>query len=212
VGIWDTYHSVDWPASVKFYGVHFKPAGAYPFLQLPLSEMSGQVVPLDLIWGAFASEIRERLYAARTVQAGFALLERLLLARLREAPHNLDFVQFAITEIAQSHGALSIRALSDQISVSQNHLGTQFKRFVGISPKEVARFYRFAHALHLIDSARFVDLTQITHESHFYDQSHLNKDFLAFTGHSPSEYVQLRHRVESENPEHARAYRNLPID
>ena len=212
VGIWNTYHSVGWPAEVKLYGAHFKPGGAYPFLQFPLSEMNGYVVPVDVIWGQYASEIRERLDATSTVQAGFAVLERLLLARLCEAPWSLNLVQFAIKEISQCHGTLSIHDLSDQMSVSQNHLGTQFKRLVGIPPKEVARFYRFAHALDLIDAARFVDLTQITHESQFYDQSHLNKDFVAFTGHSPSEYVQLRQRVESENPEHARAYRNLPID
>jgi AraC-like DNA-binding protein len=121
-------------------------------------------------------------------------------------------VQYAVTKIAQCHGALSIRDLSDQIGISQNHLGTQFKRLVGVPPKEVARFYRFAHALHLMDCAESVDLTQITHRSHFYDQSHFNKDFLAFTGHTPTEYIGLRRRVETENPEHARAYRNLPID
>lgn len=212
VGIWNTYHSVDWPPEVKLYGVHFKPGGAYPFLQFPLSELNSQVVPVDVIWSHFASEIRERLDVTPSVQAGFALLERLLLARLCEVPWSLNLVQYAITEIAQRHGVLSIRDLSNQISVSQNHLGTQFKRLVGIPPKEVARFYRFAHVLHLIDCAESVDLTEITHQSHFYDQSHLNKDFVAFTGHSPTEYVQLRHRVASENPEHARAYRNLPID
>src|SRR6266496_115103 len=212
VGIWSTYHSVDWPLNVQFFGVHFKPGGAYPFLQFPLSEMNSQVVPLDAIWGRFAGEIRERLHAAPTIQAGFALLEHLLLARLCEAPRGLDVVQYALGEIAQHHGALSIRALSDQIGISQNHLGTQFKRFVGIPPKEVARFYRFARVLRLIDSAQLVDLTRIAHESQFYDQSHFNRDFVAFTGHSPTEYVQLRRRVETENPEHARAYHNLPID
>jgi AraC-like DNA-binding protein len=212
VGIWNTYHSVDWPAEVKLYGVHFQPGGAYPFLQFPLSDMNGQVVPVDMIWGPYASEIRERLHAAPTVRAGFALLERLLLARLCEIPRSLDLVQYAITEIAQQQGALSIRALSNQISISQNHLGTQFKRLVGIPPKEVARFYRFAHVLRLIDSAESVDLTRITHQSRFYDQSHFNKEFVAFTGHRPTEYVQLRRRVETENPEHARAYHNLPID
>lgn len=212
VGIWNTYHSVDWPLNVQFFGVHFKPGGAYPFLQLPLSEMNSQIVPLEAIWGHYASEIRERLQAAPTVEAGFALLERLLLARLSEAPDSLDGVQYAMAEIARYHGALSIRALSDQTGISQNHLGTQFKRFVGIPPKEVARFYRFAYVLRLIDSAQSVDLTLIAHQSHFYDQSHFNKDFVAFTGHSPTEYVQLRRRVEAEDPEHAGAYRNLPID
>jgi len=212
VGIWSTYHSVDWPLKVQFFGVHFKPGGAYPFLQFPLSEMNSQVVPLDAIWGHYASEIRERLYSASTIQMGFALLEKLLLARLCEVPWSLDVVQYAIAEIAQYHGAVSIRALSDYIGISQNHLRTQFKRLVGIPPKEVARFYRFAHVLRLIDSEQPVDLTLIAHQSKFYDQSHFYQDFMAFTGHSPSEYVRLRHRVEAENLEHASAYRNLPID
>jgi AraC-like DNA-binding protein len=212
VGVWGTYHSVDWQPSVRFFGIHFKSAGAYPFLQFPLSEMNDQVVPLNTIWGRFASEIRERLHTVPNVRAGFALLECSLLARLCETPPSLGLVQCAIGEIARYYGALSMRALSDQMGVSQNHLGTQFKRLVGIPPKEVARLYRFAHALRLIDSVPSVDLTCIAHESQFYDQSHFNRDFVSFTGHSPSAYVQLRHRVQAEHPEHARAYRNLPID
>jgi AraC-like DNA-binding protein len=212
VGVWSTYHSVDWPPEVKLFGAHFKPGGAYPFLQLALSEMNSQVVPLDAIWGYHASEIRERLHAARTIEAGFALLEQFLLTRLCDGPRNLDVVQCAVAEIAQHHGALSIEALSDELGISQNHLGTEFRRLVGIPPKGVARFYRFARVLRLIDSVQTVDLTLIAQQCRFYDQSHFNKDFVAFTGHSPTEYVQLRRRVEVENPEHARAYRNLPID
>ena len=212
VGIWSTYHSVDWPLNVQFFGIHFKPSGAYPFLQFPLSEMNSQVVPLDAIWGFYASEMRERLQTAPTIQAGFALLEQLLLTRLCEVPPSMDMVEYAVTEIDHHHGALSIRALSDQIGISQNHLRTQFNRLVGIPPKEVARFYRFANVLHSIESAQTGDLTRIAHEFQFYDQSHFNRDFVAFTGHSPTEYLQLRHRVEVENPEHARVLSNLPID
>ena len=213
VGIWNTYHSVDWPANVRFFGVHFKPGGAYPLLGLPLSEMNRQVVPLDALWGRRAGEIRERLHAAPTIQAGFTLLEQLLLVRLCEAPSSLGMVQHAITEIGHHHGALSIRALSDQIGISQNYLGTQFKQFVGVPPKEVARFYRFAHALRLIDVARPVDLTWIAHQLQFYDQSHFNKDFVTFTGLTPGEYVQLRRRVEAESPDYTRVLPiNLPIE
>jgi AraC-like DNA-binding protein len=212
VGIWNTYHSVDWTPTVKFYGVHFKPGGAYPFLQFPLSEVNGQVIPLDVVWGGAAGEIRERLLVAPTPQAGFALLEQSLMARFCEAPYNLNTVQYALVEIAQHQGALSIRELSDQIGFSQNHLKNQFKRFVGIPPKEVARFYRFAHVLRALNSKHLVDLTSLAHRTQFYDQSHFNRDFIAFTGYRPTEYIQLRHRVEAENPEHARVLSNLPID
>jgi AraC-like DNA-binding protein len=211
-GVWNTYHSVDWPRSVSFYGVHFKPGGAYPFLKLPLSELNGQVVPLEAIWGLGAGEIRERLQAAPTAQAGFALLERLLLDRFCEVPYNLKAVQCAVSSIAQYHGVLSIRALSDQIGFSQNHLGNQFKRFVGIPPKEVARFFRFAHVLRSLDSTKAGDLAQIAHQTQFYDQSHFNRDFVSFTGFTPTEYLKLRRRVETENPEHARVLSNLPFD
>lgn len=212
VGVWSTYHSVSWPPNVRFYGVHFKPGGAFPFLQVPLSELNNQVVPLDAIWGSYASEIRERLQAGASVQVGFRQLEQLLLARLSEVPYGLNIVQHAITAISRYQGALSIREMSDQIGISQNHLGNQFKRFVGVPPKEVARFYRFANVLRLINSTSLIDLTSVAHQFQFYDQSHFNRDFVAFTGHNPTQYLSLRRRVEAENPEHARVLNNLPID
>src|SRR5688572_17084821 len=75
IGLWNRYYIVDWPQPIKFYGVHFKPAGVYPFLGIPVSELSNQVVPVEAIWGRCAAEMRERLYAAPTVQAGLVLLE-----------------------------------------------------------------------------------------------------------------------------------------
>lgn len=212
IGLWDTSYVVDWSQPVQFYGVHFKPAGVYPFLRLPLSELRNEVVPVDAIWGDFATEIRERLYAAPTVQEGLMLLEKLLLARLTDELYGLDIVQYAINLISRPDGALSIRALSDTIGISQNHLGTQFKRMVGVSPKDLARFYRFAHVIGQIDPTTPTDWTRITRQTGFYDLSHLNKDFLALTGHNPTGYLQLRHRFARENPKHALDIGLLPTD
>ena len=213
VGLWSRYHIVDWPPNAQFFGIHFKPGGTYPFLGLPLSELHNQVVSLDALWGCFAAEIRERLYAAPTIQAGFALLEHLLLARLCEveAP-GLDVVQHAVASIVRRHGSLSIRALSDHIGISQNHLSTLFKRMVGVTPKELARFYRFEHVLSVIDPTQPVDWTQLARRSHFYDQSHFNKDFVAFTGHTPGNYLRLRDHMAAENPDRAPNLGQLPTD
>ena len=212
IGMWSQYWIVAWPQPVQFYGVHFNPAGIYPFLRLPMSELHNQVAPVEAIWGQFAAEIRERLYAAPTVQAGLALLEQLLLTRLAEAPHGLNVVQYAITEIERRHGALSIRALSDYIGISQNHLGTQFKRMVGVPPKDLARFYRFAHVVSSLDPSKEVDWGRIVHKARFYDLSHLNKDFVEFTGHNPTDYLRLRRRFHDENPNHSLGVGPLPID
>jgi AraC-like DNA-binding protein len=211
MGLWSTYHAVDWPLDMQLFCVIFKPAGAYPFLQLPLSELHNQVVSADAIWGHGVAEIRERLYAAPTIQARFALLERLLLARLDEVPYGLKTVRYAVAEIARQHGALSIRTLSDDLGSSQAHLITLFKRMVGVSPKELARFYRLKHVLRSIDPTQPIDWAQIAHQAHYYDQSHFNKDFVAFTGHNPTEYLQLRRQIHTTDPEHKQILRLLPI-
>jgi AraC-like DNA-binding protein len=51
----------------------------------------------------------------------------------------------------------------------------------------------------------------MAHQSGFYDQSHFNKDFAAFTGDSPTDY-RRRRRFHAEKPEHARFLGNLTID
>jgi AraC-like DNA-binding protein len=209
IGLWNSYHTVAGAAHTSIYGVHFKPGGTYPFLQLPLSELRNQVVPLDAIWGRFAAELRERLYAAPTIQAGLALLERLLLARLREA-QGLDVVQYAVERLSRQHGALPIHALCDDIGISHNHLATQFKRMVGVTPKQLARFYRFEHVLASIDPLRPVEWTRIAHQADFYDQAHFNKDFLAFTGHNPGDYLRIR-RTLAQDPAGA-TLGQLPTD
>jgi AraC-like DNA-binding protein len=216
VGLWSGYHIIDWPENIQFFGVNFKPGGAYPFLRIPLSELHEGVVSLDAIWGYLAAEMRERLFALPTMAERFALLEGLLMARLSEvlSQPTQDFrsVHYALAQIGLRQGGLSIKALSDEIGISQNHLSTQFKRLVGATPKEIARLYRFQHVLQHIDPLNPVDWTQVAHQSGYYDQSHFNKDFMAFTGHTPTDYLRLRQRVYIESPEHAWYFRALPTD
>jgi AraC-like DNA-binding protein len=209
-GLWSESHIVDRPPDVQRIGVTFKLGGAYPFLGIPLSELHNQIISLDAIWGSFADEIRERLYATPTIQARFALFEQLLLARLGEVPYWLKPVQYAIEQIARQNGALSIRALSDEMGISQKHLIEQFKRIVGGTPKELARLYRFVHMIRSIDSTQPVNWTRMAHDSLFYDQSHFNREFEAFTGHNPTSYLRLRHRIYSETPHHASYLHLLP--
>jgi AraC-like DNA-binding protein len=122
-------------------------------------------------------------------------------------------VEYGIAEIERHHGALSIRTLCEHIGVSQNHLRMQFTRMVGTSAKEMAHRYRFEHVLHLIDPTQPVNWTRIAQQCDYYDQSHFNKDFMAFTGYSPTNYTHLRRRVYTMNaPLDQFSLRTLPTE
>jgi AraC-like DNA-binding protein len=195
VGLHTTYLINEPVAETHLIGVRFKPGGSAAFFRLPSSELHNQVVPADALWGGFVAEAREQLYAAPTVAARFALLERLLLDRLLDAPRGLDMVRFAVDSIADCGGALAITTLSERIGVSQKHLDAQFRRLVGVSPKTLARIYRFQQVLGSINPTRPVDWAEVAHAALYYDQSHFNKDFAAFTGFSPTEYLRLRRQA-----------------
>ena len=211
LGLWTKSHVVDWPADLQYVGVNFKPGGAYPFLGLPLSELQNQIVSLDAIWGTFAAELRERLYAAPTIQARFALLEKILLARLREIPPGLKPVQCAVAEIARQHGTLSIRKLSESVGMSQKHLIVQFKQMAGCTPKELGRLYRFGDILASINPTQPVDWTVVAHQFYFHDQSHFIRDFREFSGHTPTDYLRLLRQMQAEKPDRTQHLRLLPI-
>jgi len=211
LGLWTKSHVVDWPEDLQDVGVNFKPGGAYPFLGLRLSELQNQVVSLDALWGRFAAELRERLYAAPTIQARFALLEKILLARLRGIPPGLEPVQYAVAEIARHHGTLSIRRLSDSMGMSQKHLIVQFKQMAGCTPKELGRLYRFGDILASIDPTQPVNWTLVAHQFYFHDQSHFIRDFREFSGHTPSDYLRLLRQLHAEKPDRTQHLRLLPI-
>jgi AraC-like DNA-binding protein len=212
VGVWSTYGTVEWPLNIQLVGIHFKPGGAYPFLNFPLTELHNQIIPADAIWGGFAAELHVRLSAAKSAQARLALFEQLLFTRLSDTPEGLKAVRYGVAQIARHNGALSMKALRDDMGISQNHLLTQFKRMVGISPKALAQLYRLKLVLRSIDPTYAVDWTQIAQQSGYYDQAHFSNDFRAFTGHSPTDYLQLRRQSHATNPERDRLLHILPTE
>lgn len=211
VGLQSRYTVVEFPPNTNVLSMSFKPGGAYPFLHLPLSELQDQVIPLAALWGSFAAEVRDRLYDVPAATERIALLERLLLARLCEVPSGWGAMQFAVGRIARRHGVISIRALSGEMNMSHKHLIAQFKRMIGISPKLLARIYRFQHLLTHIDPTQPVNWAEVAHQLSYHDQSHFSKDLKAFTGLSPGNYLRQRQKVLEVAPQYAHNLHHLAI-
>lgn len=191
-----TDHIINQPiAETNMIGIRFKPAGIYPFFGIPASEFQNQIVELDAVWGNEANLWREELYYAPTIEAKFWTLEQKLCRKLTENAAGLDVVQYALRSISLQKGTLPIKALSENIGISQKHLASQFKKYVGVSPKMMARLYRFQHVLHTIDPSQPINWAQIAYDFDYYDQSHFNKEFAAFTGFSPTQYMENRYAV-----------------
>jgi AraC-like DNA-binding protein len=156
-------------------------------------------VPADAVWQRSADRIRNRLGDSVSATETLRVLEEELRSRLAAAPpRGLDLVRYAGGRLAASHGAASVSALADAAGVSGNHLAAQFKSHVGVTPKRVARIYRFARLILSVDAVRPVDWPGLAHTAGYFDQAHFSREFKDFTGHTPTAYLTLRRRFPAE--------------
>ena len=200
MGVWTRRFLLEYPARVRLVGVHFKPWGISPFVDIPANELRDRWVPVDAVWQRSSERIRAQVGDIASAGEALRVVEQELRSRLAEAPsRGLDLVLHAGGRLAASHGAVPVGALADAAGVSGNHLATQFKSHVGVTPKRVARIYRFARLILSVDAAGPVDWSQLAHTAGYFDQAHFSREFKDFTGRTPTQYLALRRRFPAEH-------------
>ena len=199
MGVWTRRFLVEYPPWVRVVGVHFKPWGISPFVDMPASELRDQWVPVDAVWQRSLDRLRNRLGGIASATEALRVLEHELRSRLAEGPsRGLDLVVRTGGRLETSHGAVPVGALTDAAGVSGNHLAAQFKSHAGVTPKRVARIYRFARLILSVDALRPVDWAELAQTAGYFDQAHFIREFKDFTGHTPTGYLALRRRFPAE--------------
>ena len=172
------------------YGIqsYMTPLGARRFFGLPMGEITGQVVELeDLISGPAARELAERLAEAPDWATRIDLFERAIAARVLAAPPLPSELEWAWQRLLESDGAVPITDLAAELGRSRRHLAVRFREEIGMTPKAVARLLRFERAVQRLRAGD--ELGDLALDAGYYDQAHFNRDFRAFAGTTPTEYL-----------------------
>lgn len=195
-GAHSQFQVIDTAQQESIIGVHFRPGGAFPFLGMPAGELRDTTVSLEELWGAGASELRDRLLEAATPERRFAILEQALLARLLRSADGHGAVLFALRRFLAGPHATTITGVTDQIGLSPKRFIQVFRDETGFTPKVFCRIRRFQQALDQMQGRKQVDWTGVALDSGYFDQAHFIHDFRAFSGINPSAYLrqQTPHR------------------
>ncbi|MBL7253354.1 helix-turn-helix domain-containing protein [Paractinoplanes lichenicola] len=201
-----------YPPRTRSVGVHFKPWGPAPFLPMPAAELCDRPVTVEQVWGRPAvAELRDRLASAPGPDEMLTLLEDELIRRLSETA-GLRLVRHTSSVLAATGGGVAIGDLSEAAGVSSTHLAKRFKELVGVTPKRLARTHRFTATVFAIDPTEPVDWGAVACRAGYFDQAHFGHEFRAFTGLTPTRYVEVRRRFLREHPGHMLDGWPLPAD
>ena len=110
---------------------------------------------------------------------------------LKNASTNPDYrVQLAINLILKTNGTISIKELREKLGVAERTLERRFLKEIGVTAKQFSKIIQFSSALEQMTEADYVNLTEISYESGFSDQSHFIRSFKRYTGKTPKEYLK----------------------
>jgi AraC-like DNA-binding protein len=196
-GAHSEFFVIDTADQGSIMGVHFKPGGAFPFLNLPAGELHNAHAPLDVLWGPAAGRLRERLLEAKSLTDRFRILEQSLLAQAARPLARHPAVAFALREFQGGPAGQTVADVIGRTGISPRWFIQRFTDEVGLTPKLYCRVQRFQQVLRLLDTGWPFDWANVALACGYYDQAHFIRDFRAFSGLSPTTY--LRNRGEHLN-------------
>src|SRR5919198_4890516 len=197
-GAYRRFFVIDTRAHASIVGVHFRPGGALPFLGVPPGALGDAHVDLATLWGrAAAGELRDRLCAASAVRERFLILERALVDRLRRTARRHGAVPVAAD--ALGGGGVTVGEVAARLDLSRRRLIEVFTAEIGMTPKAFARVRRFQRTLARAQAPSSPEWGRLALECGYFDQSHLIRDFVEFSGFSPAELLLRRAIPVKEN-------------
>jgi AraC-like DNA-binding protein len=176
-------------------GCAFCPGGARAFFDLPADTFFNESVPLDLIWGSKASELRDRLRAASTADKKFQVLEIGLLERVNKGLELHTAVRYALREFARAPHIGRVLDVTKEAGLSRRRFAQLFREQVGLTPKLFCRLHRFQGVLQKIALGAPVDWADFALAEGYCDQAHLAHEFRDFSGISPGAYLARQRTV-----------------
>ncbi len=183
------------PASIRHDGfqhglsLELTPLGARSLLGLPAGELANTVVHLEDVLGPSAVCLVDRLASAAGWRQRFAILDEVLVRRLRDGCAPPREVTWAWERLLSSGGMVGTGALAVDVGYSRRHLGALFQRELGLSPKVAARVVRFERSRRLLERSERPSLANVAASSGYYDQAHLTREWREIAGCTPTTWM-----------------------
>ncbi|MFZ1808946.1 MAG: helix-turn-helix domain-containing protein [Cyclobacteriaceae bacterium] len=175
---------------VNTFAIRFYPYGFANFIDLPLNELGNKETPLNQLFGdEIARQLDQEIIQAKTVNERIDIIESFLFGRLSDKVIIDNIVKSTIDAMFLSNGSRPLNAILKDYSQKRRQLERNFKKQIGLSPKQLSKAIRLQATLQLLLNQTTGTLTNIAYENEYYDQPHFIKDFKEFTGITPKEFL-----------------------
>ncbi|MEC4005568.1 AraC family transcriptional regulator [Flavobacterium sp. SUN052] len=179
---------LSYEGSINELTFYFKPLGLNAFLDKSLcnytNDFFSSFIPFDDYKEIFSTILKET-----DLEKRIELIENYWLSKLKVFQHS--FLNQVIDELKDNQNDYSISDLANKYGISRQNLTKHFEANLCKSPSDFKKIQRFRNALkNNIAKNSKGNLTSLSYDLLFYDQSHLIKDFKSLTGMTPKTFFK----------------------
>ncbi|OCO99045.1 MULTISPECIES: helix-turn-helix domain-containing protein [unclassified Ensifer] len=170
-------------------GLRFRPGVAASFLRTRLSEITGNVVPLDAFWGKAARELDAKLHEATGTTRRAEILAETVLHRLAAVSPPPTDVAACLAHLGQHRPSADnpIRSLAATTGTSERTLRRRCHEHFGYGAKTLDRILRLQRFLAACRTEASENLGFLALDAGYADQAHLSREAKELTSLSPAE-------------------------
>jgi AraC-like DNA-binding protein len=137
-----------------------------------------------------------KFFACNAIEEKTAFIDAYVLRCLKEIS-TPEIIHKTLDRIHKIKGNSTVQNLTADAGVNYKWLERNFAQYIGLMPKEYIQLQRFIHAYLELVGSTDVDLMQIAVSNGYYDANHFLKDFKAYTGKTPLNYLKSTHQLVS---------------
>ncbi|MEV6767062.1 helix-turn-helix domain-containing protein [Nocardia sp. NPDC051030] len=182
------------------------PLGCRALFGVPVAALGSWIVGLPEVLGPCAGELWERLASTVTWPDRFAVLDEILLRRVRPVHWDSELTR-AWELLSGPDPAVRVAAVADEIGWSRRHLGNRFTAEFGVTPKDTARIARFERSHAMLRNPNPPPLAEVAALAGFYDQAHMAREWRELAGMPPSVWREREVFPFVQDQQHADAGR-----
>lgn len=175
----------------KIVMVFIHPCGLHQLFGIDMSLLTNTSMPLSELLGDEQCNILiGKISGAADNGKIIQVLNDLFLSQLPPVEIAPKF-RNALEYIHQNKGKVSIKEIEANCYITSRSLERYFKEYVGLSPKEYVKIFRFKCLVNFINQNPDITWSTLCEQNGYYDQSHLTRYFTRYLKIKPTELVQL---------------------
>lgn len=184
---------IEYKGLIREISIVFKPMGINRFILDNYQSIAPNFTQefTNSVWCHFGEE----LFSGEN---DLSKLESFLLSQFSEN-QELIAIEESLKLLENGNEQTTIDTIAANVGLTLKTFQRHFNKHMGCSPIEYRRICRFRNSLtSKLNSSELKNLTDITYEEGYYDQSYFIKEFRKLTNHKPKDFFKSTSKVDGD--------------